>query len=223
MPFTVSVLSRLLLSTLVTLTSLGLPIAAGSAQQRTDQANLRNTFPGRRVGGGTRAECASRLLVHLVSPSSTFSPGSSGRLALLEGPARNPRSVAVIFRDYRVNGLQPTVGPVIEQQTLPAGEAGIHLFKAPTLSEPVLWESSFNCQESGDSGAGLLDFVQAEAPPALTLLLSDPSGADQSVAEAIAWLSKSCGSTVAVGEVAARFQLKDIITSEWPGRLPVRC
>ncbi len=223
MPFPLSVLSRLLLSCLVVVSSLGLPIAGVSAQQSSDQVRLRNTFPGRRVGGGTRAECASRLLVHLVPPSSTYAPGSSRRVALLEGPARNPRSIAVSFRDYRVDGLQPTVGSMVKQQTLPAGAAGIYLFHSPSLNEPLIWESAFNCQEAAASGDGLLDFAQAEAPPALTLLLSEPSGVDQSVAADLSWLSKSCGSSVALSEVAARFQLTDIVTSDWPVQLPVRC
>ena len=35
----------------------------------------RNTFPGRRIGGGTRGECAARPVLHLVPSSNVFSPG----------------------------------------------------------------------------------------------------------------------------------------------------
>ena len=45
---------------------------------------LYTLFPGRRVVGSTRAECTSRLLVHLVSPESVYSPGPSRYLALLK-------------------------------------------------------------------------------------------------------------------------------------------
>ena len=33
---------------------------------------LRSSFPGRRIGGGTRGECTARLLVHLVPKNSVF-------------------------------------------------------------------------------------------------------------------------------------------------------
>ena len=35
---------------------------------------LRSSFPGRRIGGGTRGECTARLLVHLVPKNSVFAP-----------------------------------------------------------------------------------------------------------------------------------------------------
>ena len=59
-------------------------LAEGSAALA--QPNLRSTFPGRRVGGGTRGECAARLLAHLVPSDSVFAPGPALTVAVLEGP-----------------------------------------------------------------------------------------------------------------------------------------
>ena len=47
------------------------------------KAAPRTTFPGRRVGGGTRGECAARPVVHLVPPSNMLSLGSSNSIAVL--------------------------------------------------------------------------------------------------------------------------------------------
>lgn len=47
------------------------------------QANPRSTFPGRRVGGGTRGECSARTLVHLVPETSVYAPDASGLVGLV--------------------------------------------------------------------------------------------------------------------------------------------
>ncbi len=54
------------------------------------QTNLRSTFPGRRIGGGTRGECTARVLAHLVPRDSVFAPGPALSVALLEGPTPTP-------------------------------------------------------------------------------------------------------------------------------------
>lgn len=57
----------------------------------------RSTFPGRRVGGGTRGECSARILVHLVPENSVFAPGATGILGLVQGPTANPVSLELSF------------------------------------------------------------------------------------------------------------------------------
>ena len=52
------------------------------------QKDLRSTFPGRRVGGGTRGECNARVVAHLVPSQSVFAP--DGYLAVVMGPTANP-------------------------------------------------------------------------------------------------------------------------------------
>lgn len=54
------------------------------------QANLRSSFPGRRIGGGTRGECSARFLANLVPASSVYSPGAAKLIGLLEGPTASP-------------------------------------------------------------------------------------------------------------------------------------
>ena len=180
------------------------------------QANLRNSFPGRRVGGGTRGECSARTLVHLVPDSSVFAPGSSGDLALVQGPTANPVSLTMTFK--------PKAGGPSSSQTLPASSAGLTLVRQSTISAPTIWESGFDCA-SADAAAGAdpLSFIETASPPAVSLLLPTPEASDVQVQKALQSLRKSCGATVPAAETLAQFGLADVVTAEWPQQLPVRC
>ena len=77
----------------------------------------RSTFPGRRVGGGTRGECSARILVHLVPENSVFAPGATGILGLVQGPATNPVSLELSFQPEGVGSATT--------RTLPAASASL--------------------------------------------------------------------------------------------------
>ena len=129
----------------------------------------RNTFPGRRIGGGTRGECAARPVLHLVPSSNVFSLGSSNLIAVLEGPSANPMPLEVILRPASDDGLAtPGVFPLL-QRSLGAAVNRLVILSVPAASGPLLWESSYQCGQ--DEGADEFGFITASAPPALTLLL----------------------------------------------------
>ena len=180
------------------------------------QANLRNSFPGRRVGGGTRGECSARTLVHLVPDSSVFAPGASGDLALVQGPTANPVSLTMTFK--------PEAGGTSSSQMLPATSAGVTLVRRATISAPTIWESGFDCA-SADAGASAdpLSFVETVSPPAVSLLLPTAEASDTQVQKALQSLRQSCGATAPAAETLAQFGLSDVVTAEWPQQLPVRC
>ena len=180
------------------------------------QANLRNSFPGRRVGGGTRGECSARTLVHLVPDSSVFAPGSSGDLALVQGPTANPVSLTMTFK--------PEAGGMSSSQMLPATSAGVTLVRRATISAPTIWESGFDCA-SGDAAvsADPLAFIETASPPAVSLLLPTGEAGDLKVQKALQSLRQSCGATAPAAETMAQFGLADVVTAEWPQQLPVRC
>ena len=180
------------------------------------QADLRNSFPGRRVGGGTRGECSARTLVHLVPDSSVFAPGASGDLALVQGPTANPVSLTMTFK--------PEAGGASTSQTLPASPAGVTLVRRSAISAPTIWESGFDCA-SGDAAASAdpLSFIETASPPAVSLLLSTAEVSDMQVQKSLQMLRQSCGGTVPAAETLAQFGLADVVTAEWPQQLPVRC
>ena len=178
-------------------------------------ANPRSTFPGRRVGGGTRGECSARTLVHLVPATSVFAPGASGLVGLVQGPSDSPVSLQVT--------LKPEDGSAESTRTLPAGPTSIVLFDAQA-SRPTVWESSFNCGsgEAGDSSDPMA-FVQSASPPALSLLVSDAEPNDQSLQALLGALQSKCGTSVSAAETMTQLGLADVVTEAWPDQLPVRC
>lgn len=179
------------------------------------QANPRSTFPGRRVGGGTRGECSARTLVHLVPATSVFAPGASGLVGLVQGPSDSPVSLQV--------ALKPEDGSAESIRTLSAAPTSIVLFDAQA-SRPTVWESSFNCGsgEGGDSSDPMA-FVQSTSPPALSLLVSDAEPTDQSLQALLSALRSKCGTSVSAAETMTQFGLADVVTEAWPDQLPVRC
>jgi hypothetical protein len=182
------------------------------------QTDLRNSFPGRRLGGGTRGECSARLVAHLVPANSVYAPGASGMIGILEGPTANPRPLQVLVKTE----VQPSGTSF--QRDLPANGPGVTLLTIGAVQGAKLWESAYRCDQSQVSGGGLgLDFVESASPPAMSMLVSDVQSSDQRVAASLQILKTSCGKAVPTATVAKAFGLEDAITAEWPQQLPVRC
>ena len=202
----------------------GLLLVAGPLAAAA-QPNLRNTFPGRRIGGGTRGECSARLLANLVPANSVFAPGSTATIGLLEGPTAQPRPLQLSFRPLNSAGTSAAVSGQVSTRDLPAAPAGLVLLTIPVVKTATIWESGYRCEGAGSAAGAAdgLDFVQSASPPAVSLLVSDAQADDKAVAAALNQLRSQCGKTVATASVAKTFGLGDAITPEWPQQLPVRC
>ena len=180
------------------------------------QANLRSTFPGRRVGGGTRGECSSRILAHLVPNSSVYSPGGSGDLGLVQGPIANPVSLTMTFTPNSGGGVE-------SNRVLDAASVGLIVVRGAGIDRPTIWESSFNCNGDDQSASDPLSFIETVSPPAVSLLMPQPESSDVSVQNALKKLRQSCGATVPAEATMAQFGLADLLTKDWPTELPVYC
>lgn len=204
------------------LASLALAIAAEPAMA---QPTLRSTFPGRRIGGGTRGDCTGRLLAHLVPPSSVFAPGASRTLGLLEGPAAEPTPLQLQFRPLsRANGsVEPSSRGAAISRDLPPARAGVTLFTLAVPPDTTMWASSYRCGSEAESTSDPLAFVVSATPPALSLLVKDVTPADRALQDALASLRKACGGTIALQEVSRAFGLEIPSDPRWPQALPVRC
>lgn len=181
------------------------------------QVNLRSTFPGRRVGGGTRGECSARILAHLVPINSVYSPGASGDLGLVQGPTANSVSLTMTFRPHAGEGIASS-------HALDASSVGLILVRGVEVDVPTTWESNFDCDSDDElSNSDPLSFVESVSPPAISLLLPQSEPSDISVQDALKELRKSCGATVPAVATLAQFGLADLFTKDWPNQLPVRC
>ncbi|WP_063400015.1 hypothetical protein [Prochlorococcus marinus] len=187
------------------------------------QDDLRSTFPGRRVGGGTRGECSARLLVHLVPQSSVYAPSSTFQIGLLEGPTATPQPLELQFRPMSASSSNETSGLNRTSNDLPASTAGITLIRLESLNFPTVWESSYCCGDGETTSSDPLAFVQTSSPPAVSLLVSDSEPGDLRIQEALANLRMHCGGSVSSESFVNTFGLGDVIDSAWPVELPVRC
>jgi len=177
--------------------------------------NLRSSFPGRRVGGGTRGECTARIVAHLVPVSNVFGMATSGELALVQGPTANPVELTTRFK--------PQGGGAAVTRTIPASSAGFILIRGRSITAPTVWETSFDCASGGATQTDPLAFVATVSPPAVSLLLPQQETADAATQVALTSLSQRCGSTVPTASTLARFGLADLVTPQWPETLPVQC
>lgn len=197
---------------------------AGVAGEAFAQSNLRNVFPGRRVGGGTRGECTARVVAHLVPSTSVYAPGATTTLGVLEGPTAMPRPLVLEFRPLRSGGTAEGAQAARVKRTVPAGPVGVTLVTVPALRQSTVWETSYDCEPpAATASSDPLAFVTSGAPPAVSLLLTEPTPADKPVQDALRRLRASCGADVARAEVASTFGLDDVVTADWPARIPVRC
>lgn len=186
------------------------------------QAAPRNSFPGRRVGGGTRGECAARSIVHLVPSSSVFAPGDASVIALLEGPSSNPQPLEVVLRVASADGRSDAGAAPMVQRVLPAATNRLVLLSLPASQQALRWESSYRC---GLGGGDEFGFITASAPPALSLLLPGSGDRDdRTLQQVLANLQESCGGTASLHPLKTAFQLGDeVIDDAWPQAVSVVC
>ena len=185
---------------------------------------LRGTFPGRRVGGGTRGDCTSRLIIHLVPKSSQYSVSSDGQdlIGLVQGPSMSPTDLELMFRPLMSNGNQEQSKQKSISYSFEPNDASMLLF-SPKLSsnQSFIWESSFNCRQPGDSGD--FDFVTSGSPPALSMLTTHSDESTHGIPNTLKEWKTLCGGLISTEDVLSRFELTDLLSYDWPSRLPVLC
>ena len=184
----------------------------------------RSTFPGRRVGGGTRGECASRLIIHLVPKSSQYSVSSNGQdlIGLVQGPSAQPTGLKLTFRPLASNGNEEQSQKKNIAYSLEPNDASVVLF-SPKLNkdQSFIWESSFNCRQPSISGE--FDFVTAGSPPALSLLTTESDELNHDVSRTLKEWKNLCGGSIATLDVLKKFEILDLLSNDWPVRLPIYC
>lgn len=182
------------------------------------QTTSRSSFPGRRVGGGTRGDCSARQIVHLAPLSGSYAPGRPGLLGLLEGPADDHRPLEIEFRLH-------SSGSLIAKRVLAAGGPALVLLPSPAVVEPVVWESMYRCdaQIRVDNGQESLHFNETTFPPARSLLVLDSAPADAAIQTQLRQLLERCGANISRKDLVASFGLSDLLDTSWPDHLSVRC
>ena len=187
--------------------------------------SLRSSFPGNRVGGGTRGECSARLIVHLVPESGRYDPSSAGSnlIGLLQGPSLNPTPLVITFRPFQASLQIDQAGQSLSTLRVKASKASLVLLDPGFDDKSMIWESAYECDQKGDSGE--FDFITSSSPPALSLLTktSDPRTGTVKTAELLKSWKSLCGKTIPTNSVLNQFGLDDLLNQQWPNQLPVFC
>ena len=184
-------------------------------------AQTRNNFPGRRIGGGTRGECAARPIIHLVPESSVYAPGEVPAIAWMEGPSPLPKPLQVSLRQLGRAAESSSDGKTVMGREFEAAPARVVILELPLSSLPLVWESSYRCSDG--QAADEFGFLGVEAPPALSLLVADGARADATVRALLKSLKASCGASVSLDAITVPLGLQSAVTSQWPQSLPVQC
>ena len=194
----------------------------GSVLPAAANPQLRSSFPGRRVGGGTRGECTARLLVHLVPQTSVFSPDAQRLLGTLQGPTQAPKPLLMDLRRLVSAGTAADAKDRVQRIRLAPSKVGVTLFHAPA-ADGVVWESSYQCIEPKPDVDPLRWDGGFDAPPAITLLLAESTPPDLRFQDQLQALAQHCDGSVAKEQLIEDFNLTAIDMNSWPARLPVRC
>ena len=188
------------------------------------EAAQRNSFPGRRVGGGTRGECAARPVVHLVPASNVFRPGEPKLIGVLEGPSPAPQPLDITLHSASLDGVAvPDAAPLLQRQ-IPSAVNRLVLLSIPASALPMIWESSYRCGDDG--GADEFGFITSSAPPARSLLLPDGSAETQNQPQQreLVSLKAVCGTSTPLAPLKVMFQFDDeVINDSWPEEVTVQC
>ena len=187
--------------------------------------SLRGSFPGNRVGGGTRGECSARVIVHLVPESGMYDPSaaSSNLIGLLQGPSLNPTPLVITFRPFQSNGNLDQVPLSRETLRFASSKVSLILLDPDFDDKSKIWESTFECDQHADSGE--FGFITSSFPPALSLLTksSDVTSASLPTAVLLKSWQGLCGATISTDSVFDPFGLDDLLTQQWPTQIPVLC
>ena len=190
-----------------------------------DADSLRGSFPGNRVGGGTRGECSARLIVHLVPESGRYDPSSAGSnlIGLLQGPSLNPTPLVITFRPFQASLQIDQASQSLSTLRVKASKASLVLLDPGFDDKSMIWESAYECDQNGDSGE--FDFITSSSPPALSLLTktSELRTGTLKTAELLKSWKSLCGNTIATNSVLNQFGLDDLLNQQWPNQLPVFC
>ena len=185
---------------------------------------LRGTFPGRRVGGGTRGDCTSRLVIHLVPKSSQYSISSDGQdlIGLVQGPSILPTDLELMFRPLMSNGNEGESKQKSVIYSFESNDASMVLF-SPKLSknQDFIWESYFNCRQPGASGD--FSFITSGSPPAMSMLTTHSHESTHVISKTLKEWKTLCGGSIPTEVVLERFELTDLLSYDWPTRLPILC
>ena len=175
-------------------------------------ANDRSTFPNSRMGGGTRGQCSSRLIIHIVPLANKYSPDNNRLLAIYLGKSKETKPLTVeIINDSHT-----------EEKLIfdPSGESFL-IFKTQTIANNTFWKSYFNCSENQSDN--MINFISNNSNPVSTLILSKNNLENKKYQTFINKAYKQCGTTITRKEIKNLTNLDERISNKLSEKINIIC
>ena len=175
-------------------------------------ASDRNTFPTSRIGGGTRGECGSRLLIHIVPSENKYMPDKNRLLAVYLGKTKQANPLIVQLLNNR-NSEHEMVFNSLGESLL--------IFKIPKIEKNVLWKSYFKCSEKYSDN--MYDFISNHSNPVSTYLSSDNNVENKKYRKFINKAYNLCGNRISNKDLEILTNLNQKITNKISENIKIIC
>ena len=172
----------------------------------------RSTFPTSRMGGGTRGQCGSRLIIHIVPITNKYSPDKNRLLAIYLGKAKEPKPLTVEIRNKSHS----------EQKLIfePYGES-LLIFKIQSIENNTLWKSYFNCSDIQSDN--MINFMSNISNPVSTLISKESNLEQKRYQKFINRAHNRCGTTITNEEIKNLTSLDEEISSKLSENISIIC
>ena len=177
-------------------------------------ATDRSIFPSSRMGGGTRGQCGSRLMIHIVPSENTYSLDQNKLLAIYLGKTKDAKPLTISFNDLKTNEQYEEI--LFD----PFGES-VLVFKITEISNNVLWNSQFNCAELESNNP--ISFISNNSNPVSTLITSINNKANYQYQKFINQAYYKCGSRISSNELTSLMSLENNIKNELSKSISIVC
>jgi len=174
----------------------------------------RSIFPSSRMGGGTRGECASRLIIHVVPLENIYSPDKKNLLALYLGKTKDAKPLSIYFNNLNTSEQY-------EEILIDPMEESLLIFKIPKQLNDVMWNTQFNCAETEYNNS--FDFISNNSNPVSTLITFVNNKENHKYQKFISQAYEKCGSRVSSLEIKSLMNLEDNTIKELSKSFSIVC
>ena len=179
-------------------------------------SNINNAFPGRRVGGGTRGECSSRLLINLVNKDNALYLNNLDPIAILAGKSKTSESIRIsLINDNR---------KVLNSINIPSETSELIIIKSLPIGIDQILEAKPICKNDTDN-YDPFTIVSSVFPPTKSYLLKNKRNKDKEIKSYLSTMLNKCNTQVGVNQIINMWELEKGLAEKYnlPENIPIKC
>ena len=179
-------------------------------------SNINNAFPGRRVGGGTRGECSSRLLINLVNKDNALYINKLDPIAILAGKTKTSEAIRIsLINDNR---------KVLSSINIPSETSELIIIKSLPIGIDQILEAKPICKNDTDN-SDPFTIVSSVFPPTKSHLLKNKRNKDKEIKSYLSTMLNKCNTQVEVNQIINMWGLEKGLAEKYnlPENIPIKC